>query len=183
MLEAEKPDAVIVASGSRPFLPDWKGIRESGAVFVDEVLSGRAPTGKKVLVVGAGGIGAELADHLSEMEKEVTLVEMLEEIASDLVPHLKHYLSQRLDRKGVSILTSTKVKELGKGYALVQDSSGTRKIEGFDTIVLAVGSRSDDHLVRKLEGRVPELYVIGDASDPREALEATYEGEEVALRI
>ena len=75
------------------------------------------------------------------------------------------------------------MKELGKGYALVEDASGTRKIEGFDTIVLAVGSKSDNHLARELEGKVPELYVIGDASDPREALEAVYEGEEVALRI
>lgn len=183
MLEADKPDAVIVASGARPLIPDWKGINESGALLVDDVLSGKGNVGKRVLVIGGGGIGAELADYLSEMGKEVTLVEMLEEIAADLVIHLKHYLSQRLAEKRVSILTSTKVKELGKGYALVEDASGTRKIEGFDTIVLAVGSKSDNHLTRKLEGKVPELYVIGDASDPREALEAVYEGEEVALRI
>ena len=183
MLGADKPDAVIVASGARPLIPDWKGINESGALLVDDVLSGKGNVGKRVLVIGGGGIGAELADYLSEMGKKVTLVEMLEEIAADLVIHLKHYLSQRLAEKRVSILTSTKVKELGKGYALVEDASGTRKIEGFDTIVLAVGSKSDNHLARELEGKVPELYVIGDASDPREALEAVYEGEEVALRI
>ena len=89
------------------------------------------------------------------MGKEVTLVEMLPEIASDLVIHLKYYLSRRLGEKGVTILTSTKVKELGKGYALVEDASGTRKIEGFDTIVLAVGSKSDDRLAKDLEGKVP----------------------------
>jgi len=183
MLGTIKPDAVIVASGALPLFPDWKGIEESGALSVDAALTGQGNVGKRVLVVGAGGIGAELADYFSEMGKEVTLVEMLEEIASDLVTHLKHYLSQRLAEKRVTILTSTEVKELGKGYALVKDVSGTRKIGGFDTIFLAVGSKPDDRIAKSLEGKVPELYVIGDASEPREALEAVYEGEEVALKI
>ncbi len=183
MLGTVNPDAVVVASGALPLFPDWRGMDESGALSVDAALTGQGKVGKRVLVVGGGGIGAELADHLSEMGKEVTLVEMLEEIALDLVTHLKHYLSQRLAEKGVTILTSTKVKELGKGYALVEDASGMRKIDGFDTIVLAVGSKPDDRIARSLEGKVPELYVIGDASEPRETLEAVYEGEEVALKV
>jgi len=183
MVAADGPDAVIVATGAIPLVPDWKGVEESGALSVDDVLSGRAKVGKRVLVVGAGGIGAETADFLSEKGKEVTLVEMLGEIASDLVVHLKHYLSKRLAEKGVTILTSTKVKELGKGYAMVEDSSGTRKIDGFNTIVLAVGSRPNERIAKGLQGKVPELHVIGDASEPREALEAVYEGEEIALKI
>ena len=183
MVGTGKPDAVIVASGARPLVPDWKGIKESGALSVDAVLTREGNVGNRVLVVGGGGIGAETADYLSEMGKEVTLIEMLEEIASDLVTHLKYYLLQRLAEKGVTILTSTKVKELGKHYALVENSSGTRKIEGFDTIVLAVGSKSDDSIAKGLEGKVPTLYVIGDASKPREALEAVYEGEEIAIKI
>ncbi len=117
------------------------------------------------------------------MGREVTLVEMLEEIGSDLVFHLQHYLRLRLKEKGVTILTSTRVKELGKGFAVVEDASGVKKIDGFDAIVLAVGRTSDDHVAKSLEGKVPELYVIGDASQPREALEAVYEGEEIAIGI
>jgi 2,4-dienoyl-CoA reductase-like NADH-dependent reductase (Old Yellow Enzyme family)/thioredoxin reductase len=178
-----KPDAVIVASGARPLVPDWKGINESNALSVDAVLTGEGNVGNRVLVVGGGGIGAETADYLSEMGKGVTLIEMLEEIASDLVTHLKYYLSQRLSEKGVTILLSTKVKEIGKDYALVEDASGTRKIEGFDAIVLAVGSKSDDCIAKELADKVPVLYVIGDAFKPREALEAVHEGEEIALKI
>ena len=183
MVGAGKPDAVIVASGARPLVPDWKGMQESGAISAEAVFAGEGNVGKRVLVVGGSGIGTETADYLSEMGKEVTLVEMLGEIASDFVSHLKHYLSQRLAEKGVTILTSTKVKELGKGYALVEDASGTRKIEGFETIVLAVGSKPDDRIAKELEGKVPELYVIGDASKPGEALQAVYEGEETAIKI
>jgi 2,4-dienoyl-CoA reductase-like NADH-dependent reductase (Old Yellow Enzyme family)/thioredoxin reductase len=184
ILDSEKPDAVIVATGGVPFFPHWKGVKDSGALSVDDaLLSGGENVGKRVLVVGGGGVGAETADFLSEMGKKVTLVEMLEGIASDLVTHLQHYLLKRLAEKGVTILTSTKVKELGKGYALVEDASGENRIDGFDSIVLALGSTPDDRIARGLEGKVPELYVIGDASQPREALEAVYEGEEVALKI
>ena len=184
MVDPIKPDAVIVATGALPRFPDWKGVQESGALSVDDVLSKRVEDmGGRVLVVGGGGVGAETADYLSEMGKEITLVEMLEEIASDLVTHLKHYLSQRLAEKGVTILTSTRVKELGKGYAVVEDASGVRRIDGFDVIVLAVGSIAEDRIAKGLEGKVPELYVIGDASQPREALEAVYEGEEIAMKI
>jgi NADPH-dependent 2,4-dienoyl-CoA reductase/sulfur reductase-like enzyme len=183
ILKTDKPDAVIVASGAVPLFPGWKGIEASDALSVDAALTGKGKVGTRVLVVGGGGIGAETADYLSEMGKEVTLIEMLEEIASDLVTHLKHYLSKRLVEKGVTILTSTKVKELGKGYALIEGASGTRKIEGFDTIVLALGSKPDDRIAEDLAGKVPALYVIGDASEPREALEAIYEGEEIAIKI
>jgi NADPH-dependent 2,4-dienoyl-CoA reductase/sulfur reductase-like enzyme len=153
LLNPVRPDVVIVATGAVPYFPAWKGIEESGAISVDDVLSERAEVGKKILVIGGGGVGAEAADFLSEKGKEVTLVEMLEEIAADMVFHLKHYISERLIDKKVTLLTSTKVKELGKGYAVVEDASGTRRINGFDTIVIAVGTTPDDRIGKSLQGR------------------------------
>jgi 2,4-dienoyl-CoA reductase-like NADH-dependent reductase (Old Yellow Enzyme family)/thioredoxin reductase len=183
MVQAGRPDAVIMASGARPLIPDWPGMRESGAVSAEAVFEGEAAVGRRVLVVGGSGIGTETADYLSEMGKEVTLVEMLGEIAADFVIHLKHFLSLRLAEKRVTVLTSTRVKALGKGWALVEDVSGTRKIEGFDTIVLAVGSKADNRLAKDLEGSVAELYVIGDASRPGEILQAVYDAEDAAIRV
>ena len=180
---AGRPEAVILASGSRPLIPDWPGVQESGAVPAEAVFEGKVSVGKRVLVVGGSGIGTETADYLSEMGKQVTLVEMLGEIAADFVIHLKHYLALRLADKKVTVLTSTKVKALGKGWALVEDASGTRKLEGFDTIVLAVGSKPDDRLAKDLEGKVGELYVIGDASKPGEILQAVYDAEDAAIKI
>ena len=52
MVETNKPDAVIVASGAVPLFPDWKGIEESGALSVDAVLTGEGNVGRRVLVVG-----------------------------------------------------------------------------------------------------------------------------------
>jgi 2,4-dienoyl-CoA reductase-like NADH-dependent reductase (Old Yellow Enzyme family) len=157
MLAREKPDAVIVATGALPQFPNWQGVEESNALSVDEVLSDGNEIGQKILVVGGGGSGAETADFLSDRGKEVTLVEMLEIIAADLVTHMQHYLGQRLKEKGVTVLTSTRVLELGKGYAMVEDASGVRRLNGYDTIVLALGSTPNDGIYRSLEGKVSEL--------------------------
>jgi 2,4-dienoyl-CoA reductase-like NADH-dependent reductase (Old Yellow Enzyme family)/thioredoxin reductase len=184
MAKQGKPDVVILATGAVPSRPDWPGVDASGALSVEDVLSTGAETiGKKVLVIGGGGAGAETADYLSGKGKNVTLVEMLDTVASDLVSHLQHYLKKRLEEKRVEILTSTRVKELGKGFAVVEDRTGQRRIGGFDAIVLAVGWTPDRSLVMGLQGKVPQIYVVGDAVEPREALDAVYEGESVAFDI
>jgi 2,4-dienoyl-CoA reductase-like NADH-dependent reductase (Old Yellow Enzyme family)/thioredoxin reductase len=183
LLVGEKPDGIIVATGAFSRLPDWKGVCDSQPLTVDNVLSNDAAVGQNVLVIGGGGNGTEIADYLSEKGKNVTIVEMLETLASDLVVHLQHFLIQRLRQKGVTFLTSTRVLELGKGFAIVEDASGRRKLEGFDTIVLAIGQAPNNTVYQALKGKIAELYVIGDASQPREIIDAVYEGEEVAVRI
>jgi len=182
-LRRGKPDVVIVAIGGKPFFPAIDGIHDSGAISVEDVLKGSVPLGKKVLVVGGGGIGAEVADYLSENGKEVTLVEMLEGIALDLVAHLQYFLNKRLKEKGVQILTSTKAIRFEKDGLWVEDPQGTRRLGGFDSVVIALGSVPNDDLTESLKGKVPEVYVVGDASKPREVMEALLEAEEVALKI
>jgi len=182
-LKEERPDVIILATGARPSYPAIEGMKESQAISVDDALSGSVAIGRKVLIVGGGGIGAEAADYLSELGQEVTLVEMLEGIALDLVGHLQHFLNTRLKAKGVHVLTRTKAVRIETGALWVETSRGTRKLEGFDSIVIALGSVSNNELAESLKNRVTEFYVIGDALKPREVMEAVFEGEEIALKI
>jgi len=182
-LRRGKPDAVIVAIGGKPFFPAIEGIQDSGAISVEDALKGSVLLGKKVLVVGGGGIGAEVADYLSENGKEVTLVEMREGIALDLVTHLQYFLNMRLKEKGVQMLTLTKAIRFEKDGLWVEDPQGTRRLGGFDSMVIALGSVPNDDLVESLKKKVPTVYVVGDASKPREVMEALIEAEEVALKI
>jgi 2,4-dienoyl-CoA reductase-like NADH-dependent reductase (Old Yellow Enzyme family)/thioredoxin reductase len=183
LLEKEKPDAVILATGARPFFPAINGIKDSKALSVEEALFTPLSLGNKILVVGGGGIGAEVADHLSENGKEVTLIEMREGIALDLVGHLQHFLNLRLREKGVQILTSSKVIRFDQKALWIVSPQGEKKLEGFDSMVISLGSISNNDLFESLKGKVPGLYVIGDASKPREVMEALLEGEEVALNL
>jgi hypothetical protein len=67
---------------------------------------------------------------------------------------------------------------------MIEDASGTRKLDNFDSIILAMGSeKPNDAVYKNLEGKVSELHVIGDAREPREIVDAVYEGEEIAIKL
>jgi len=182
-LRRGRPDVAIVAVGAKPFFPAIDGIQDSKVIPVEDALSGNLSLGSKVLVVGGGGIGAEVADYLSENGKEVTLVEMREGIALDLVAHLQYFLNRRLKEKGVQMLTLTKAIRFEKDGLWVEDPQGTRRLGGFDSMVIALGFVPNDDLVESLKKKVPAVYIVGDASKPREVMEALIEAEEVALKI
>lgn len=184
MTEEINPDTIIIATGAQSYFPDIKSIKESGVLTVEEVLLEKVDVGNKVVIVGGGGIGAEVADYLSEKGKQVTIIEMKEGIALDLPDHLQYHLNLRLSQKNVKILTSTKVVGFQPRSITVEDARGIRSLEGFDSIVIALGGAiSDGEITKELRRKNLQLYTIGDAKEPREAREALYEGEAVALRI
>jgi 2,4-dienoyl-CoA reductase-like NADH-dependent reductase (Old Yellow Enzyme family)/thioredoxin reductase len=183
LLEKEKPDAVIVATGSRPAIPEIEGIQKAKVFNVWDALSRPGPLGQRVLVLGGGGVGAEVADFLSEKGKRVTLVEMREAIALDLVGHLQHYLNLRLRNKEVQVLTSTKALRFEEDGLWVEDPKGTRKLTGFDSVVISMGSVSNEDLTERVKKKVSRVLAVGDAVKPREVMEALLEAEEAALRI
>ena len=182
-LEKDKPDVLVLATGANLSLPFIEGIGSFAPFSPGDALSSPEKLGRKVLIIGGGGIGAETADFLSEKGKEVTLVEMREGIALDLVGHLQYFLNKRLKEKKVQVLTSTKVLRFEPSGVWVEDPKGTRKLGGFDSIVAAIGAKPDNKLARSLQGRVPEIFVIGDAAQPREVLEALLEAQETAMKI
>ncbi len=180
----DKPDVVVVATGAKASLGNIEGVQGKKNVFTgDDAFSSPAALGEEVLVLGGGGIGAEIADFISELGKAVTLIEMREGIALDLPPHSRVFLEERLEEKEVEVFTSTKVIRLDKAGLMVEGPQGPRLLGEFDSIVVAMGSIPNDELVEIVKKKTPETYVVGDAAKPREILEALVEGEEVALKI
>jgi 2,4-dienoyl-CoA reductase-like NADH-dependent reductase (Old Yellow Enzyme family)/thioredoxin reductase len=180
----EKPEAVIVATGARPSLERIEGIQGRKGVFTgDEALSSPRSLGEEVLVLGGGGVGAEIADFLSELGKAVTLIEMQEGIALDLPPHSRIFLEERLEEKEVEVLTLTRVVRLDPEGLWVEGPQGKRVLREFDSIVVAMGTVPNDEMVAGIREKIPATYVVGDAAKPREIMEALAEAEEVALRI
>jgi len=187
-----KPDVVIVATGGESLVPDIPGIRGDKVVSAHDVLAGKVvvPCGH-VLVLGGGMVGLEVAEFLANPGDNpvmgctaVTVVEMLDNVGLDMVPEGRTLLMQRLRENGVKVLTSTKVKEvLEDSTVVIRDGQVQENIGGMDTIVLALGARSVDELSHKIKDKVAEVYVIGDAKEPRKALEAIAEGAEVGRKI
>ena len=179
----EEPDVVVLATGGEIIIPDLKGATGARVVNAWELLEGKKPVGDRVLVVGGGMIGCEVADFLGEHLHQVTVVDMLPEIASDVPPPIKVFLLQRLKDYEVKIETETSVVEFLDDGVVVKKDGRIEERKGFDTIVLALGTKSNAELKEPLEARISEVYVIGDALKPRKAIEAVEEGARLALML
>jgi 2,4-dienoyl-CoA reductase-like NADH-dependent reductase (Old Yellow Enzyme family)/thioredoxin reductase len=178
-----KPDVVIVATGSRPKTDGIKGV--DNTVTADDVLIGKGRIGQRVVIVGGGYVGCEVALHIhaTKKPKEITVVEALEQYVSDTGMVERVALEKMLNKAKVKVITNAPVTEIRKKEVIVE-----KKLEGkssipADTIVLAIGRVSVNELEEKLRGKVPELIPIGDCISPRKISTAIHEAFGAAMFI
>ena len=183
LVEKEKPDVVILATGGIPLMPKIAGIDNPEFVKAADVLEGKVALGKKVLIVGGGLIGSETADFLGEYGHKITIIEMKSAIAEDVNFINGIGLKARLEKHKVIEITEAVVKQLVNDGVVYQKDGKEETIAGFDNVLLALGSVSYNPLEEKLKNKVTELYVIGDAVKARKAVEATEEASKIAVTI
>jgi pyruvate/2-oxoglutarate dehydrogenase complex dihydrolipoamide dehydrogenase (E3) component len=183
---------VIVATGARPTVPqDIPGIDRNSVVTAHEVLAGhKACTARKVVVVGGGMVGCETADLLAlpsdnfaAAPTEVTLVEMRDDLALDCVAETRFLLLERLREKRVRIVLQAELKEILDDGVVFTREGREETIRGVEYVILALGAKPVDNLSTALKDKVPEVHVIGDASQARKILEATAEAARIARMI
>ncbi|MBU1207798.1 MAG: NAD(P)/FAD-dependent oxidoreductase [Proteobacteria bacterium] len=131
-------DALILASGGVPQKPAIPGVDRENVLTAWETLLAPERVGKRVVVVGAGAVGAATADFLADRRREVSLIEMAQEIALDEERTNRKLLLRRLGEKGVKIRVMTQAR------AIVQEGvevefNGRKEILPADTVVLATG--------------------------------------------
>ncbi|MFH1953796.1 MAG: FAD-dependent oxidoreductase [Pseudomonadota bacterium] len=176
LIAEEKPDAVIVATGGVPLIPDIAGVNKDIVITAIDVLAGKRETGKNVTVAGGGLVGCEVANFLAQQNKNVTIIEMLAAIGVDMEQYTLNVLLGELKDKNVNILTSVQISEFTDAGIVIVDKSGNKTMHKADTVVLALGLSRSTGLAEELEGRVEEIYTIGDAKQPRKIREAISEG-------
>ena len=182
LVEKIKPDVVFIATGSVPIIPENLEVKGGNIVTANDVLAGVASVGERVVVVGGGMVGAETAEFLAERGKKVTVLEMLGRIGVDMVPMVIMLLYRRLKELGVVMLTNAKVEEIRED-GVVYEKDGKKQTVEADSVVLAMGSKPNIGLMKALEGRVAELYAIGDAKELGNVLNAIHEGSRLAHEI
>lgn len=180
--EVKEADAVILATGASPIVPDIPGVEGERVVTALDVLTGRKEVGGKVIIVGGGMVGCETAEHLRRMGKDVTILEMIEKLAVDMGPTLRWRLLSRLKSGGVRLETGVKVIRIRENGV---DALRRKQSEFFeaDHIILAVGMEANDGLAQELKAKVPLLHQIGDSLRPRKMAEAIEEAFHVAANL
>lgn len=181
----ENPDVVVVATGAEPAIADIPGVKGGNVLRAVDVLAGRVRIKNRTVVVAGGGmIGCEVGEFLAEAGNRVTIVEMLPTVATDMEALNRQGLLEALEGKEIRIMTNKEVREItDQGVVLRDRTSGEEELVSGEVIVLALGSSPVAHLVASLEGKVPELYAVGDCNEPRRLEQAIYEGSLVARRI
>ncbi len=205
------PDAVIIASGARPIIPEIPGIEGENVIQAWDLLEGKKGAGKKIVILGGNALGLETAIYLAAIGtippetlyflltnraepletlngllnrgiKEVTVLEMTKKAGRDIGLTTRWTIMAELKRLGVSVLTETKAVGVTEEGVRVEGKEGPNFLLA-DTVVVAAGSESENGLAALLKNAAPEIHLVGDAKSPRNALTAIREGFEAGLLV
>jgi len=177
-----KPDAVIVATGANPIIPDIPGIEKPKVIAALDALRQPEAVSERVIIIGGGLVGCETAELLAQKGKKVTILEMLGRIANDVGMMTRGFLLRRLREAGIAMETNIKVEEItADGVRGVRES----KSESFvgDSVVIALGMKANKELAEELKGKVGEVYLVGDCVEPRKITEGIGEGFQTAWKV
>jgi 2,4-dienoyl-CoA reductase-like NADH-dependent reductase (Old Yellow Enzyme family)/thioredoxin reductase len=182
MLEL-RPDAIVIAAGSTPNMPRVPGIDLPHVHWAADADMGKCLVGDNVVVVGGGSLGLESAVTQSSKGKKVTVIELLTELPmnadkAELLPMLKV--------NGAAILTGRRLSEI-RSDSIVCTVLGSGKYEEYacDTVLISAGMVPRKELCEELRHLIPEteVYIVGDAKEPRTIGDAVREGFDAALNI
>ncbi|MFC1946442.1 FAD-dependent oxidoreductase [Chloroflexota bacterium] len=186
LIEREKPDAVILATGGIPVMPDIPGIENKKVVTTTKLqktlrsfmkFSGTGtlrsltkfylPVGKKIVIIGSGLHGCELAEFFVRRGRQVTIVDKAESPGGDMVDVLFGYLSTWLEKKDVTFINGVReYTRITKDGLNIIDKNGKEILIEADSIIPALPLAPDTRLLPKLKEIVPEVYAVGDCNEP-----------------
>ena len=174
-VRALQPDVVIVATGSRPEVPDIPGVDGPNVLLAQELLARRMRfTEQRFAVIGGGMLGLETAEYLSEQGNKVTVLKRYETIGRNIEPLYRDYLLRQLKERDVEIVSRVEVQAIDRDGVLVRDREGRERIIYTDRVILARGVAPANELAQEIEALCP--IVVGDAIQPRKIIDAIAEG-------
>lgn len=187
----EDPDVVVVATGAQPIVPPFPGLQETHWMTAYDLLDGRTQVSTPTaFIVGAGTTGLETAEYLAERGIQCTVVKRRPEVGKKLDPLARALLLRRLESHNVTVRTGVEVVRFEtdeQGQTTVVGRPWPHQEEApelrfpAETVIIGMGLRADPSLAEALDW--PDVYTVGDCLEPREVLDAVYEGFEVGRTV
>lgn len=176
LLEKLEPDDVILAIGGEFVVPPVKGV-EKARQAATAYQTGLERLDGKVLIIGGGTIGTELALELAEMGREVTIVEMSDTLCAKGNRLYRIGLRHHLEKcTSLTCHLSSQVTEIRDDGAFVKNKEGDTIFVEADHVFLAAGVRPRRQEAFSMYGVTPETFLIGDCKNAGTVLEAVNDG-------
>ncbi len=190
----ESPDVIILAAGAEPIVPPFPGLEESRWTTAYDLLDGKSEVKTKTaFIVGAGTAGLETAEYLALRDVSSIVVKRKPEVGGKLDPLAQAVLLKRLESLGVDVRTGVEVirfenDKAGQTTVVARPyphrENAPELLFPAETVVIALGLRPDRSLAEALESQGgPQVHIIGDCVEPREALEAIWEGFDIGNKV
>jgi len=196
-----KPDVLVLALGGTPAVPDVAGINGRNVTqsadlyrtlrfFIRFIGPKRLraltkiwiPIGKNVVIIGGAIQGCQLGEYLTKRGRKVTIVDTEPELGRLMYPERKNRLFYWFRKKGVQLIGGVKLEEITPdGLNIIKD--GNSQILEADQIIPAIPLAPNLDIINKLNGKVLEIYSIGDCASPGIIPDATAAGWEIGNKI
>ncbi len=184
-IRKEAPDAIILATGSMVSAPAIPGLDR--AVTSLEAIDHPEKIGRKVVIVGGGLVGCEIALDEANHGKDVTVVEALDDIMAaggTGAPYPnKQMICDLFAARGVKVYTGTKLVEVTAEGACVEKADGTKALFPADTVISAMGFRPAPNLKEDWKALNVPIFEVGDATGAATIMKAIWEAYEAANSI
>ena len=167
------PDAVIAALGSRPAVPTYlPGYDKANVMPAEYAYTHVNEVGNKVVVIGGGLVGAELALHLASCGKHVTIMHRHEQVKCGANGLHGQAISEQIRIHKVGTAFNTSPVEITDDGVIGKNAEGEKLYEA-DTVIYAVGQRPLADEAEQFRFCAPEFYTIGDCVTPATIYQAT----------
>jgi 2,4-dienoyl-CoA reductase-like NADH-dependent reductase (Old Yellow Enzyme family)/thioredoxin reductase len=184
-LDSLDVDTVICSVGTNPITPDQFGIPGDNYVLGTDLFEEGVTLGKKIVIMGGGLVGCETALHLAETGHEVTVIEMLPEVANDTTAAHRRAMKVRMGKAPVPpvLQTGTRCKEITADGVVAITPEGEEKLFAADTVICALGLRPKTAVADALRATKHNFITIGDCVKTGQITQAVRGGFDVAMAL
>jgi 2,4-dienoyl-CoA reductase-like NADH-dependent reductase (Old Yellow Enzyme family)/thioredoxin reductase len=166
MLKKEKYDAVLVAVGAEPIVPRIPGVDGKNVVFAEDVYGKEDTLADKVVIIGGGEVGVETGMHLAEKGHDVTVIEMLDMLASNAPPlHFYSMFREAWEKlPNFKYILKARCTSIGANQVTYTTADGAEHAIEAGSVVISVGMKPKNDLALKFYGAADRFFTIGDCN-------------------